>query len=288
MSSITQLSPKDFPSLLHEISDPPEKLYVAGNCDILDNPDYKYLCVVGSRRATQYGKEVCRELISGLRGHKIIIVSGLALGIDALAHKTALASDLLTIAIPGSGLDPKVLYPRTHTRLAQEIIDVGGALLSEFEPDFKATPWSFPKRNRIMAGLSHATLVIESTEKSGTLITSRLATEYNRDVLTVPSSIFSPSSRGNHMLLRLGATPITSSEDILDALDIASESSTKTLDSSKLSSNEQKVVGFLIEPLPRDELIRQLDLPTHEATTLLVAMELKGLVVERLGVLQRI
>src|SRR5574344_927429 len=197
------LENENIPEMLREIPDCPDKLYIKGK---LPSQDSKLLCVVGSRKYTSYGKDVCEKLISGLRGYDITIVSGLALGIDSIAHKTALDSGLKTIAVPGSGLDESVLYPSTHKQLAEKILENGGALISEFEPNFRATPYSFPQRNRIMAGISHAVLVIEAETKSGTLITSKFATEYNRDVLTVPGSIFSKNSEGPNMLIRLGAT----------------------------------------------------------------------------------
>ena len=146
---------EEFPKLLKEINDPPKRLYVEGT---LPADDAKWLCVVGSRKFSNYGKEVCEELIAGLVGQPVIIVSGLALGIDAIAHNAALNAGLKTIAVPGSGLDPKVLYPKSHFQLARKILEAGGALISEFEPDMVATPYTFPQRNRIMAGLCHATL----------------------------------------------------------------------------------------------------------------------------------
>ncbi|MBX2866739.1 DNA-processing protein DprA [Candidatus Kaiserbacteria bacterium] len=203
------------PPYLCEIPDPPEQLYVRGK---LPPSDTTYLAVVGSRKYTEYGRRVVETLIQDLRGHNICIVSGLALGIDALAHEAALQNNLHTIAVPGSGLDDSVLYPKTNRRLAERILESGGALLSEFEPTFKATRWSFPRRNRIMAGLSHAVLIIEAEEKSGTLITARMAADYNRDVLVVPGDIFSKNSHGTHQFLKLGATPVTCADDILDAL----------------------------------------------------------------------
>lgn len=280
--AIQRLAPTKFPELLKEISDPPKELYLRGTLPSAEG--LKYLCVVGSRRYTSYGKQVCETLIEGLSGYPIVIVSGLALGIDGIAHSAALRAGLTTIAVPGSGLGAQVLYPRNHVPLAQQILQAGGALLSEFPPDFKATPWSFPQRNRIMASMSHATLLIEAGEKSGTLITARLASEYNRDVLVVPGSIFSATHKGSHQFLRLGATPITSSADILDALDVNLQPKTDNQQRFKdLSPEEQKVLELLREPLSRDELIRALDMPTHQANILLSAMELKGFITEELG-----
>ncbi len=190
---IREMKKKEFPTQLLEIPQPPEKLYIRGE---LPSPDTKLLCVVGSRRYTNYGKEACEKLISGLRGYDVAIVSGLAIGIDGIAHEAAMNAGLKTIAIPGSGLGVSAIHPIAHIGLAQKILDSGGCMLSEYEADFRSTLWSFPQRNRIMAGLSCAVLVIEAEIKSGTLITSRMATDYNKDVLTVPGNIFSKTSEG--------------------------------------------------------------------------------------------
>lgn len=278
MDEIQTLQPAVFPVLLQEINDPPKLLYIRGT---LPENTMKFLCVIGSRKYTNYGKEVCEKLIQGLRGAPIVIVSGLALGIDSIAHRAALAAGLTTVSVPGSGLDWNVLYPRNHVPLAKEILAAGGALISEFEPDFKATPWGFPQRNRVMAGMSHAVLVVEAAQKSGTMITARLAMEYNRDVLAVPGPIYSAGSVGANNLLKDGAVPVTSSEDILDVLGI--DKAQQAIDISDLSEDEQNVFELLREPMPRDELIRQLAMPIHKANILLSTMELKGLVTERFG-----
>src|SRR3990167_10591986 len=152
------LSPEDFPPLLRQIPDAPKKLYIRG---ALPSAELSWLCVVGSRALTNYGREAVRHLIEGLRGYPLVIVSGLAYGADTEAHKAALEAGLPTVAIPGSGLDWNVLYPRENVNLAREILKAGGALLSEFEPNLKAADYTFPQRNRIMAGLSKAVLVVE-------------------------------------------------------------------------------------------------------------------------------
>ena len=273
------LEPEQFPKLLKEIPDLPKQLYLKGK---LPGDDTKFLCVVGSRKYSPYGKEVCEELISGLSGYKIAIVSGLALGIDSIAHRAALSAGLKTIAIPGSGLNENVLYPSSHRMLAKKIVESGGALISEFEPDEEATVYTFPQRNRVMAGMSHAILVIEAVEKSGTLITARLALDYNRDVLTVPGSIFSKNSYGPHTLIRLGSTPITTSDDILLALNINAVEK-KQISQDSLSKNEQAVLKLLDSPLERDTLISELNMKISEANILISTMEIKGLLVERLG-----
>ena len=279
MDDIRKLGKNEFPHLLGEIGDPPKELYIRGT--LPDASNLKWLCVVGSRKYTQYGKDVCEKLIHGFSGYPVVIVSGLALGIDGIAHKAALEAGLKTVSVPGSGLGWDVLYPRTHRGLAENIVKSDGALLSEFAEDFKATAWSFPQRNRLMAGMCHATLIIEATEKSGTLITARLAVEYNRDVLVIPGPVTNASAKGSNQLLRDGAQIVTSSEDILQSLGIEVED--KKIETKHLSEREQKVVSLLREPVSRDELIRALGVPTHEANILLSAMELKGLIQERLG-----
>ncbi len=262
-----------FPALLKEIPQPPETMYYRGQ---LPPPEMTLLTVVGSRKYTTYGKQAVNELIGGLSGYNIGIVSGLALGIDSLAHEAALKNNLYTLGIPGGGLNDNVLYPSQHKRLAYRILEAGGCLLSEFAPDFKATTWSFPKRNRLQAGISHATLLIEAAEKSGTLITARLATDFNRELLVVPGNIFSKNSAGVHQFLKLGATPVTTADDILDALRIEKSESVKEIETSNLSSTEEKVLAVLQSPCHRDELLRSLDLPVSEGNRLLMEMELKN------------
>lgn len=283
---LAPLSPEQFPPLLREINDPPEQLFVRG---ALPPEDAKLLCVVGARKYTSYGKDVCEKLIAGLRGFPIVIVSGLALGIDSIAHRAALAAGLTTLAVPGSGLNPDVLYPSAHRGLAEEIVAQGGALVSEFEPDFRATPWSFPQRNRIMAGLSHAVLVVEAQQKSGTLITARLAAEYNRDVLVVPGSIFSENSAGPHMLLRIGATPITAAADILEALgfDRETDPSQRDQEIKSCSAEEKQVLQALTEPRTRDELCKILNVSARELNARISLLEIKGIIRESLGKIQR-
>lgn len=286
MEAIKRLSPANFPAQLREIPEPPKFLYLEGK---LPEANAIYLTIVGSRRFSNYGREACEKIISELAGYPIVIISGLAIGIDTIAHKAALAAGLPTIAIPGSGLDRSVLHPSSNKKLADEIIEAGGALLSEFEPTYPAGLHTFPRRNRIMAGLAKGILVIEAGEKSGTLITARLATDYNRDVYAVPGSIFSAGSLGTNNLIKLGATPICSGRDLLLALgfDLPDESGQQKLDLQNLSESEKKVYELLnIEPLARDELIRVLNLPINEANALLGMMEIKGIIKEMMGELR--
>lgn len=280
---LKQLSPHEFPPLLSEIPGAPKKLFIRGTMPPFG---YKWLAVVGSRACTAYGRQALRHLIEGLRGYPIVIVSGLAFGIDAEAHRAALDAELPTVAVPGSGLDWSVLYPRSNHGLAREILEKGGALLSEEEPEAKTMEYMFPKRNRIMAGMSHATLMIEAREKSGSLITARLAVEYNRDLLVVPGSIFSDESKGTHQFLRLGATAITSPDDILIALGISKRDTSLAGLREDVSDDERRVLSAIASPLSRDELLTALELPVTEANVLLSTMEIKGLIVEELGVVR--
>lgn len=281
---LKQLAPPDFPALLREIPDPPKKLYVRGT--IPENGIW--LAVVGSRACTAYGRQVVRHLIEGLRGYPVVVVSGLAYGIDTEAHKAALSAGIPTVAVPGSGLDWSVLYPKANHGLAREIVSSGGALLSEEEPVAKAMDYMFPKRNRIMAGLAKATLMIEARGKSGSLITAKLCTEYDRELLVVPGSIFSEESRGTHQFLRLGATPVTCAEDILISLGIAPREGAASLSSLRtdMSDDERRVFDLLSAPLGRDELIAGLDMSVSEANVLLSTMEIKGMIVEELGTIR--
>ncbi len=277
---IRDLHKKDFPPLLNEINDPPTKMRIIGNLPKTE----KYLAVVGSRKYSEYGKAVCERLIEGLAGYSITIVSGLALGIDSIAHRSALRAGLPTIAIPGSGLDNKVLYPHAHKNLAKEIVEAGGALISEFDDTYPSFPYNFPQRNRIIAGISHATLVIEAELQSGTLITSKYATEYNRDVFTIPNSIFSKTSEGPHMLLRLGAVPITQPSDIVSALGLdVHENLFGKRNYDNCSSDEHEVISLLSEPMSRDEIIRRLGKPVYATQTILATMEIKDLIEETMG-----
>ena len=279
---IRKLPKEKFPEALLEIPQPPEELWIIGD---LPKDKLIYLCVVGSRKFTSYGRESCEKIIAGLKGYPIAIVSGFAMGIDTIAHKKAMQTGLKTIVFPGSGLSDEAMYPKTNVRLMREVVESGGCLISEFEPDFKATQWSFPMRNRLMAGISKAVLIIEAEEKSGTLITARLATEYNRDVLVVPGSVFSSNSKGTNKLIRQGATPVTCAEDVLEALGFEKPKDKEKQATlfSDLSPEEKKVVLLLREAMPRDDLIRAMEMPTPNANAILSIMEIKELIKEEMG-----
>ena len=208
---IRDLKPSEYPPLLKEISDLPKNLRIVGT---LPDNSYVFVTCIGARAHTEYGKSVCEKIIEELKEYKVVIVSGLAIGIDTVAHKKALEVGLPTIAVVGSGLNKEVLYPKTNLPLAETIIQKGGAVLSEYSDNSKPTKLSFPRRNRIMAGMSQLTIVFECENKSGTRITARLATNYNRDVAAVPGSIFSKMSEGPNNLISEGAYPISSGSDV--------------------------------------------------------------------------
>jgi DNA processing protein len=265
---------------LKHIPDPPRNLWVSG-----DLPrGKKFLAVVGSRAASEYGKAATKRIISELSSSNIAIVSGLALGIDAAAHEAALGSGLPTIAVPGSGLDQSVLYPRSHIGLASRIIAADGALLSEYEPLQKAAPWTFPRRNRIMAGMCDAVLVIEAGLPSGSLITARLATEYNREVLAVPGSIFEKGSAGTNALLGMGAAVAQSGDDVLRCLGLPERSSVR-VDSENLDGDERVVYHSVRSGITRDDLVRATGIPAYRVLIAVASLCLKGYVEETGGMI---
>ncbi|MBX4181372.1 DNA-processing protein DprA [Candidatus Parcubacteria bacterium] len=278
---IRALLPEEYPELLSEIPQPPKQLRYEG---ALPTPGNKLLAIVGTRKYSSYGREMVESIIAGLANSPVTIVSGLALGIDSIAHRAAIRHGLQAVAIPGSGLDRSVIHPRSHRDLADEIVASGGGLLSEYDDLMPAGVWAFPKRNRIMAGMCHATLVIEATMKSGTLITSRLATEYNRDVGAVPGPVTSPTSDGPHMLIRLGAALVRDHNDVLELLGLPRlDEHPKLLDLNDLSDEETVFIKILDKPCDRDELIRKSKLDTGSASAILSLLEIKGLIKEEMG-----
>lgn len=282
--SIYELPRAHYPALLLEIPQPPKKLYVRGNTDLptlLANK--KILTVVGPRKYTSYGRDCTRSLILSLRGLPVVIVSGLAYGIDSIAHEAAIEANIPTIAFPGSGLAFDTIYPKHHRKLAERILNYGGILISEFEPKQKAASWMFPVRNRLVAGIAHAVLIPEAGEKSGTLITARLTCEYNRDLLVVPGNINSPTSKGTNQFLRLGATPITCTDDLYEALGFTRSDTQILADKSlfeNLSVHEKIVMKFLIEPKTRNVLTEELALSPQVLNATLSLLEIKELIKE--------
>lgn len=283
---IRQLAFAELPQLLREIPDAPKAMYIRG---AMPPEDWRYLCVVGSRACTPYGRRICAQLIAGLAQYPIVIVSGLALGMDAEAHKAALDVGLPTVAVMPSSLDEANMYPSSNRALAQRILARGGALISENKTPHKAALYDFPKRDRIMAAMAHATLIVEAGEKSGTLITARLALDYNREVLGVPHELDKETGKGVNRLLREGATLVRNSDDILRALGF--EPKVDPLQGvlpTDLTESEFKIVTALNGSMVRDELIEESDLSAQEANIALSSLLIRGLIVERLGKIERV
>lgn len=279
---IKTLKPKQFPKLLREIPSPPKELYLIGD---LPPEEFFYLAVVGTRRFSNYGKEACERIIGGLAGYNFVIVSGLAIGIDSIAHRAALQNKLLTIAVPGSGLNDSVLHPPSNRRLAKEIVQAHGCLVSEFPPKMPAGLHTFPQRNRIIAGLCSGVLIVEAPEKSGALITARFALDSNRDVFAVPGSIFNENSFGTNRLIKMGAIPVMSADDILEAFDIPLEKQNLKFDFSPL---EEKVLSVLNEPMSKDDLIRKLGMPASEVNSIITMLQINGVIKESGGEIYRL
>lgn len=276
---------EQFPQLAH-IPDPPRILHMRGSLERTIGT--KFVTVVGSRNYTSYGKHVCESLIQELAAYPVTIVSGLALGIDSIAHRAALDAGLATIAFPGSGLSKKTLYPAQHRGLAVEILTAGGALLSEFPDDTVGAHWTFPRRNRLEAGIADIVIVIEAEEKSGTLITARLGTEYNKTVGAVPGPITSTSSAGANWLLRMGATPITCAGDILEELGLTPQLVGDVSAYLSLTPEETRVIQALSEPKTKDDLMRELEITPQDANIIFSTLEIKGVIRETLGLIERI
>lgn len=279
-----------------EIVDPPKQIFYRGN---FPGAHFHFLTVVGSRNISNYGKDAVRELISGLLGQNICIISGLALGTDGEAHLQALQNNLPTIGVPGSGLGEKIIYPRANKVIADKILESGGLLLSELPPDEGSAPWTFPARNRLMAAMSDAILIIEAAEKSGSLITARLAIDYNKDVLCVPGQIFSENSKGTNQLIANGARLVQNSSDILHqfriALDESGENPRKITDdtfSDTFTDLEKIILMDLKEPKTKDFLLQKLSeemsCDVGEFLTAMTMLEMKGYLKEDVGVVRRV
>jgi DNA processing protein len=206
----------EYPNLLKQITDPPWVLFVRGQ--LPSDTNQLAVGVVGTRHPSLYGKEVCIKLSEELAKRKITIVSGLALGIDSFAHQSTLNQNGLTIAVLGAGINRPTIYPRSNENLSERIIKSGGALVSEYPPGTKPTIYSFPARNRIIAGLTQGILIIEAPIQSGALITARRALDYNREVMAVPHAINSLNGAGGNEFIKMGAALVTTAEDICEIL----------------------------------------------------------------------
>ncbi|NOX61508.1 MAG: DNA-protecting protein DprA [Chloroflexi bacterium] len=264
----------DYPARLLEIPAPPPVLFVRGE---LSPQDDWGVAVVGTRRATTYGREAARRLVEDLARAGVTIVSGLARGIDGVAHRTALEVGGRTLAVMGSGLD--MVYPPEHRKLARQILEQG-AWISEQPLGAKPEARNFPARNRIISGLSRGVLVVEGRWSSGAIITAKFALEQGRDVFAVPGSILSPASEGPNRLLKEGAIPALSANDILEALNFTQID--QHLQARQILPDdpvEAELMSLLSrEPRHIDEIRRDIDLPIQEVSSALTLMELKGLV----------
>jgi len=272
--SVLTCNDPNYPSRLREIYDYPPLLYVRGS---LYPENEWYLAVVGTRRATVYGRQVTEEIVTDLVQNKITIVSGLAKGIDSVAHHTALATGGRSIAVFACGLD--IVYPSENANLAQQIIQQG-ALVSEYPLGTKPRAENFPRRNRIMSGISLGVLVIEANKTSGAMITAHLALEQNREVFAVPGSILSPASRGTNYLIQEGAKLVRDYTDILEELNLMNVARQmemrEVIPTSDTESLLLKQLGA--EPTHIDEVCRNSNLPISTTSSTLAMMELKGLV----------
>ena len=264
-----------YPRLLKEIYDAPFSIYIKGE---LPENDYR-IAIVGSRKLSPYGKNAAGHIASGLAESGIVIVSGLALGIDSVAHNAAVSAKKPTIAVLGSGLDEKNIYPYCNRKLANEIIAYGGALVSEYPLGTASLRYHFPQRNRIISGLSLGTVVVEAQEKSASLITARCALEQNREVFAVPGNIFSPNSAGTNNLLKSGAKLVTKASDVLEELNL--ENTAVCQEAQKITgetAEENILLGLLSksDPLYIDKLTKLSKLDSASVSATLTVMEIKG------------
>jgi DNA processing protein len=266
---------EDYPANLRQVADPPPVLFVRGQ---LGAQDQLAVALVGTRRATAYGHAVAERLARDLAATGVTVVSGLAKGVDTSAHRAALQAGGRTIAVLGNGLDQ--VYPPDNAGLARQIVDCdAGALISEFAPGVPPDAVNFPRRNRIISGLSLATVIVEAGEKSGALITADFALEQGREVLAVPGSVFSPNHVGANDLLKQGATPVTTVEDILAVIGgVPAGSPGVARDVPDLGPEETTVRQALgDEPRHIDELARSVGLGPGAVSASLAMLELKGL-----------
>lgn len=275
---------KNYPDLLKQIYDPPFVLFTQGNKELLLAPQ---IAIVGSRGATAFGRENAFSFAQNLVNQGVVVTSGLALGIDAQAHKGALSGNGSTIAVVATGLDR--VYPSKHKILAKNIIDNNGLIVSEFIPGTAPKAGFFPKRNRIISGMSYGVLVVEATIKSGSLITARCALEQNRDVFAIPSSINNPQGKGCHWLIKQGAKLVEDASDIIEDLNLPIKSGLHLSEDVSINITHEKStegglfndpfldnVGYEVTPI--DVVVARSKLPINEVLTQLTILELKGLV----------
>lgn len=263
-----------YPSRLKEIAQPPPVLYARG--EFVPQDDWA-VAIVGTRRVTPYGRQVTEEMAGFLARNGVTVVSGLARGVDSIAHSAALKAGGRTIAVLGSGVDN--VYPPENRGLAEEIIS-NGALVSDYALGTPPEAGNFPPRNRIISGLSRAVVIIEAGKKSGALITASFAAEQGREVFAVPGSIHAPHSQGTNRLIQDGAVPLLAPEDLMTVLDMAMIQEQQTARTILPSDPTEAALFAMLgrEPLHVDELTRKTDLPISQVSSTLAMMELKGMV----------
>lgn len=270
---VAELGKPGYPKLLEKISDPPVLIYYLGDINCANQAS---LAVVGARKNTGYGKEIVDTLVSGLAKNGLTIISGLAIGIDSLAHRKALEEKGKTIAVLGSGLDN--IYPAANARLAREIISAGGGIISEFPLGTKIFRSNFPRRNRIISGMSLGTLVIEAQRRSGSLITAYQALEQGREVFAVPGDINRLNCQGTNDLIKKGAAAATSPEDIMQCLGLEKESPSPK-QTPDLNENEKIIMDILSKnPAYIEEIFKKSELDTKTINSTLSILEIKKLV----------
>lgn len=271
---VTTWDDPTYPRRLMEIDQPPPVIYSRGR--VLPEDEWA-VAVVGTRRVTPYGRQVAEEVARALAGSGITVVSGLARGVDAIAHQAALEAGGRTIAVLGSGVDR--IYPPEHGRLAERIASCG-AVISDYAPGTPPDAVNFPPRNRIISGLSRAVVVVEAGQTSGALITAQFAAEQGREVFAVPGGIYSPQSKGPNALIRQGARPLVEMSDLLEMMNVAligeQQSARTTLPSDPVEAQLFSVLGR--EPLHVDEIRARTNLPIEQVSATLTIMELKGMV----------
>lgn len=265
-----------YPKLLAQIADPPHTIFVRGKLPADNIPT---IAVVGTRRHTTYAKQITSEIVRPLATQGIVIVSGLALGIDGIAHSETLSVGGTTIAVLGSGINKQYIYPSSHRHLAEKIIEMGGAVISEYPPEFLPTQYSFPARNRIIAGLALGTVVIEAPTGSGSLITARCALDYNREVFAIPHPITSPLGVGNNNLLKMGAHLVTEASDITDALNLLNLKQTTLNKEPTMASAAEAAIWSVLsrEPKHINNIIKDSGLDSSAVNSTLILMEMKGI-----------
>lgn len=264
----------DYPRLLKEIPSAPYLIYYKGDYDFNSRP---LLAIVGSRKFTTYGQQVALSLARDLAGAGITVVSGMALGIDTFAHRGALEAGGQTLAVLGSSLEDSFIGPRTNFNLSRQII-ANGALLSDYPPGTQATAQTFPARNRLMAGLTTGTIVVEAAQQSGTLITANMALDFNREVFSVPGNIFSPVSQGTNSLIKQGAKIITGVNDILEELNLTDFRQEKKIQEIIPASKEEEIILQILsnEPQHIDRIIKLSKINTSIVSSTLIILEMKG------------